>query len=320
MRLGDLAALISEGIGGRESPVAIIDVIGHRFTLASKGDRAVGTPKHIPGQVLLMRQSPAGRYCSPVSAGTEECIWNCGRPADSREDVLAEWIRKYLGAKISSEKTWHLRDLTPVGSPVPTLRNPRPDARRYLRLRTKKVVCADCNNRWMSELQEQARPTLTAMFDGDAVSLGPASRSTLLSWATMTAICNHYATELEVDPARRDYFYNHRAPPKYTEVFAAHIDQPRLDTMHGSGGWRETLGKAPLAYIDLFGIRHAAFLILQGWMPQQARAVLDRVAADCVTLRPEVDLRSIDWPVASLSTESFSRLYDDLLTAMSGES
>jgi hypothetical protein len=256
---------------------------------------------------------------SRVSKGRSQgqCIWGCGRPADSREDVLAEWIRLYLGARVSDRKDWHLRDLTPIDSAVPTIRNPRPGRRTHLRLRTDKVVCATCNNRWMSDLQRAAQPTLTSMFDGDPVTLGPTTQSTLLSWATMTAICNHYATELEVDRSRRDHVYKFHSPPTYTEVFAAHIDTPTLDTMHGAGGWREKIGKSPRAYIDLFGVRHLGFVILQGWLPQPARVVLNRVASLGVSLRPAVDLSSsVNWPVASMTTESFGQLYDDVITSL----
>jgi hypothetical protein len=254
---------------------------------------------------------------APDNPTPPPCIWNCGRPADSREDVLAEWIRDYLGAKVSHKKSWQLKDLTPVDSAIPTTKNPRPGPRKSFRLRTNKVVCADCNNRWMSVLQNEAKATLTAMFDGDKVTLNPSLQLTLLRWGTMTAICNHYATELDVDRSRRDYFYRHEAPGPNTEVFAAHIDEPALDTIHGSGGWRDKVGHMPRGHVDLFGIRHAAFVIFQGAMPQAVRSILQAVATEGVTFRLPVDLgRTVEWPITSMTTEAVGQLYEDVLSTV----
>jgi hypothetical protein len=88
--------------------------------------------------------------------------------------------------------------------------------------------------------------------------------------------------------------------------------------MHGAGGWRDKLDKTPRAYIDLFGVRHAAFLIYQGPVPEQTRSILNRVSARGVTLTPQVDLsRTVDWPAAAMTTsETFSQIYEDIVTVL----
>lgn len=245
-----------------------------------------------------------------------DCIWNCGRPADSNEDVLAEWIREYLGAK-TGRKKWELRDLTPIDSLVTTTKNPRPGPRRGFRVRADKIVCQDCNNEWMSDLQNAAKPTLLSMFEGGSLTLAPSAQAALLSWSTMTAICNHYASREEVDASRRNYFYKYRSPPPYTEVLMTYIPEPKLDTMHAAAGWRDRLGKRPRAYIDVFGIRQLALLILQGSLPQAVREALNRVGRRAVTLTPTPDLSSyLTWPPDPLTTEGFSDLFEAVAMAL----
>jgi hypothetical protein len=276
----------------------------------------------------LLRRAPLGP--SSLSAGTTPavdggdpiapCIWNCGRPADSDEDVLAEWIRDYLGAK-TGRKRWMLRDLTPIDSPIRTTDNPRPGPRRGHRVKADKIVCQRCNNGWMSELQNMAKLTLLAMFEGRSVTLGPSVQSTLLSWCTMTAICNHYASRQEIDESRRDYFYKQHSPPPYTEVFLAYIPRPELDTMHAAGGWRDRLTQRPHAYVDVLGIKQLGLLILQGWLPPPARSVLDGAASMGPILKPPVDLSSSQtWPPPTqTTTEDFGRLFDSFLLALRPE-
>jgi hypothetical protein len=243
------------------------------------------------------------------------CIWGCGRVADSDEDVLAQWIREYLGAK-TGRKNWELRDLTPVDSVVPTTDNPRTGPRRAFQVIARNIVCQRCNNGWMSEVQQAAKPTLLSMFEGQSVQLGPSGQAVVLSWCTMTAICNQYAHGLEVDESRRAFFYKHRMPPTYTLVVMAHIPEPDMDTMHATSGWRERLSKRSHAYFDLFAIKQLAVLILSGWLPPSTEAVI-RGKGIGVTLRPTHDLASsIRWPGSPTTTKAFLDLYERVFTSL----
>ena len=178
-----------------------------------------------------------------------------------------------------------IRYLTPVDSVAPATDNPRPGPRRGFRVIARNIVCQPCNNGWMSDLQTAAKPTLLGMFEGESVTLGPSSQATLMSWCTMNAICNHYASRQEVDESRRDYFYKHRSPPPYTLVVVAHIPQPELDTMHATAGWRDRVSKRPHAYIDVFGIKQLALLMLSGWLPPPAQAVVQAQHVGITLLR-----------------------------------
>jgi hypothetical protein len=55
---------------------------------------------------------------------------------------------------------------------------------------TARCACADCNNGWMSDLEEAAKPHLTPMIHGRATSLSRDVQTTLALWLVKTvAVC-----------------------------------------------------------------------------------------------------------------------------------
>jgi hypothetical protein len=50
------------------------------------------------------------------------------------------------------------------------------------------LVCAKCNNGWMSRLQERAKPFLVQLFKGSRTALGDEAQSAIAAWATMVTM------------------------------------------------------------------------------------------------------------------------------------
>jgi hypothetical protein len=110
------------------------------------------------------------------------CIF-CGRPGLTKEHMWADWLRNY----IPRERQEHR-----VGSTNISLaqhedsvqdrierRSGDPHSRRI------RCVCRECNNGWMSQLQEAAKPFLVPMLTGQKVALYESGKTTLASWAAM---------------------------------------------------------------------------------------------------------------------------------------
>jgi len=182
------------------------------------------------------------RATYPLMATSDQCIWNCGRPANSDEDVLPTWIRNQIGAK-AGRKRWLLKDLTPPGRPTPSA-NPRERELRGFSVVARKIVCVQCNNGWMSELQGMTKPVLSRMFNGEEAELGPTDQHRLLRWSTMTAICNQYSfgetlTRLEGSTC----FIGHRQlpTPKCSSLTCPSPPWIRCTPRHGGGTSTTTL-------------------------------------------------------------------------------
>jgi hypothetical protein len=77
-----------------------------------------------------------------------------------------------------------------------------------------KAVCRDCNNEWMSKLEELAKPILVPLLTGSLTIL-PADHQTLLAtWATMhIMVAEHFAPErLAITDHDKHLFYLVRKP------------------------------------------------------------------------------------------------------------
>ena len=56
-----------------------------------------------------------------------------------------------------------------------------------------KIVCASCNNGWMSRLQEQAKPHLIPLFRGEECVLDAHARGVIAAWLSMTTMTASWA-------------------------------------------------------------------------------------------------------------------------------
>lgn len=141
------------------------------------------------------------------------CIFCDGKPL-THEDFYPRWARESGLLKGEHPKTirWNsthgagaVQTLVVGGDPI---------------TRTLKVVCDKCNNGWMSELQNRAKPILTAMCLGHWPTLDKVGARTIGAWATMFTMViefdhieNVAATKVE-----RRKFRATRNPPPFWSV------------------------------------------------------------------------------------------------------
>jgi hypothetical protein len=156
----------------------------------------------------------------------KNCVWGCGNSADSDEDVLPVWAREHLDAK-TGRKGWQTYDLMPAGHPTPRV-NKRPGPVKGFAIKARKAVCSECNNGWMSDLQNRVKSILLPLIDGEASTLRPTERTLLAEWSAMTAIMQEYAGSASVPVQRRKHLYEERQPPPNTTILYIHLPDPEL--------------------------------------------------------------------------------------------
>jgi hypothetical protein len=110
-------------------------------------------------------------------SGGRACIF-CGERPVTKEHVFARWIQRKAG--IEGSKRGSVTFHTP-GTARERLFEAPPLAR------TAKVVCAGCNNGWMSKLESEAATVLTPLFEGRSGRLTEEGLTILSQWAFKTA-------------------------------------------------------------------------------------------------------------------------------------
>jgi hypothetical protein len=148
----------------------------------------------------------------------EGCIF-CGALPLTKEHFPGKWLREHFPAfqgtrfgHIMEQAVGKLGDksVVPVSRWKGVLDRPGDFITTNLSL-----VCAKCNNGWMSAIQERAKPLLVPMLRCEwPADLTDAQRQQLAVWCAVCTICFEYADEAEVISAEeRLYVKEHQKPP-----------------------------------------------------------------------------------------------------------
>jgi hypothetical protein len=136
------------------------------------------------------------------------CIF-CGRPGLTHEHVWPDWLKQYI-PKDMTDYTALTATIHPTHSEL--RRKKQPGDIRSRRLR---IVCKECNNGWMSRLQENAKPSLLHLVQGEVTAFDVPTQSLLSSSVAMFVMVAEYFDPYKVTTSQeqRTYlFENGRAP------------------------------------------------------------------------------------------------------------
>ena len=81
-------------------------------------------------------------------------------------------------------------------------------------------VCDGCNSGWMNDIEHAARPALSAMIRGQAITLDRPMQDKVATWLGLKAIVNQYG-QSPIRPVRSDWIdhlYEHRRPPNTWQI------------------------------------------------------------------------------------------------------
>lgn len=142
--------------------------------------------------------------------GSRRCVF-CGSADLTKEHVWPRWLSEALGGNgpLRFERQG-------LGD------EPRAWARVSLDV-TVGVVCRECNNGWLSDLEDAAKPLLEPLIRGESVTLTPEESKTVALWCVKTALLFQYT-----HPERRSapdwhyrWLFEKRTPPPNVFVWLA---------------------------------------------------------------------------------------------------
>jgi hypothetical protein len=148
-----------------------------------------------------------------------KCIFCEANNANSREHFYSEWMHGLLPVGPQGTYTGEIIDEHPKTRAVS--RHDKRVKPGELHTKKMKVVCRICNNEWMSGIEDAAKPLLTPLIKGDAVTLDAAQLEIVAKWATLKVIvCEHDNRGTEVTPqADRTAFMADGVIPGYFNIY-----------------------------------------------------------------------------------------------------
>ncbi len=122
----------------------------------------------------------------------KKCIF-CGAQGNiSKEHFWPEWLAPHIAQAAKSRRISGL--LASEGKQPQQLRS---FSERDGSVLTKKfrVVCKNCNNGWMSQMESAVKPTLIALINRSKLALSSKDTQILALWVSVKTIVGEYATE-----------------------------------------------------------------------------------------------------------------------------
>lgn len=141
------------------------------------------------------------------------CVF-CGGSPTTREHIWPDWARPILADEGALD---HHRLVQQDDHPDETF-----DWKQPAYTMTTKVVCARCNNEWMSALENRAKPLVEPMLFGRGRALHQEGQRTLAAWALKTAMMvehTHGAGRLMIDRAEYEHLMSTGEPSERIRVW-----------------------------------------------------------------------------------------------------
>lgn len=160
----------------------------------------------------------------------KKCIF-CSNTGMTKEHFWPDWMRQHIG--VSESDTYKRSILTSDSKKPVKLKKESLKPGNLLSLKIR-VVCAGCNNGWMSELENDMKPFLLSAIEGKDAELQDTDIEKLARWIVMKVIVLEHSEEgTQVTPKdERIKLRESLEIPKYFRVY--------LGT-HGSSRYADAL-------------------------------------------------------------------------------
>jgi hypothetical protein len=161
-----------------------------------------------------------------MARASKYCIF-CGGSPTTREHIWADWLAKYI-PKTMKKHSSTTSILNPDRSIERTLRVWGGDPRS----RQLQIVCKHCNNGWMSELQQQAKPILIPLITGKLKDSKPLlldlkRQNILAAWSAMSVICSEYfyPGRAAISVTDRRWLFNTKTAPNDFRIWIGDFER-----------------------------------------------------------------------------------------------
>jgi hypothetical protein len=155
------------------------------------------------------------------------CIF-CGASSSlTKEHVFSRWTHKYMAPRKPG------RAISRVGTAYKD-RDELHDARLRGQVRDWQIKCVcggnhlTCNNGWMRDIEDQAKPILKKLIQGNQIDLNPREQRLIATWAVLKSMVSeyHHTSHVSTYWTQRRLMKNRKIPPaKDWTVWIGHFER-----------------------------------------------------------------------------------------------
>ncbi len=147
----------------------------------------------------------------------------------TREHVWGSWLKRYVRRDLNKHGfVYHEFDRAGV-APNVTYRIRAGDPLSS----NARIVCVDCNTKWLSQIQENAKPHLIPLILGNKTLLGHAALERVATWAAMATMTGEYLTydtrQIAISAVERTAFMTTGRPSEDWRIWIGFFEPNKLD-------------------------------------------------------------------------------------------
>lgn len=151
----------------------------------------------------------------------KKCIF-CQLPKRmSKEHIWGDWLKAYIPPRMNKHTMQSVRINRPN---EPATGNIFLKAGDPLRSKVQ-VVCVDCNNQWLSDIQNRAKPFLIPLIRGERTGLGSEAQQRTAAWCAMAAMTAEFIDRdpktIAVPQSQWDWLMNNGTAPPGWRIWLA---------------------------------------------------------------------------------------------------
>jgi hypothetical protein len=140
----------------------------------------------------------------------------------TKEHIWGDWLKAHIPQAMNKHNMQAVRINRPGEQTTGNIFLRAGDPLRS----TVKVVCADCNNQWLSVIQDRAKPFLIPIIKGKRMVLGADAQQRVSAWCAMATMTAEYIDRdpntIAIPQSDRDWLRNNGTAPPGWRIWLAH--------------------------------------------------------------------------------------------------
>lgn len=162
------------------------------------------------------------------------CVF-CLRPAKmTSEHVWGDWLKSYI-PRIANKHTLHRQLIGRLGTRAASTLDIRAGSSPIHS--SVRVVCEQCNTDWLSKIQQEAKPHLLPLVQGQTNHLiGVEAQTAIAKWATMATMTAEFIhgrfASIAISQEARTTFKERRQPFANWRIWIGHYHRRRWDACY----------------------------------------------------------------------------------------
>ena len=248
----------------------------------------------------------------------KSCIF-CESNGVTKEHVFPNWMKKIFQRDETTTHTFGVVDKSELHG-IPRLTEVGKQG--HAGTRKVRVVCSNCNNGWLSQLEDDAKGVLEPVIQGQKIGLGLEQQKLLATWLAKSAMTAEFVRPRRdgVTQAERRYLMENKEPPANWIVWLAGYEGGDWSEL-GMGQSRGNLQSTPYRIIGqpteyaqatIFGLGNAIGLVVSASVDEIANRFAELEWDHVLRIWPPKP-RSILWPLTgSVKDEDVNALMNIL--------